>query len=254
MIRLLVILLFILPVQSHAVLMRAVATGTVFGSSDETGKFGYGSDAGNPLIGATVLAQWTFDTEEAGPGGDVPAGGGFLPGNLWSPKTNWIDSVVIVRPVSTDEPVLKFNDDGGPLAPVSGADVFTDNVYLQNIDGEAGTGEPYQDEYRLVSSRREGPLGEPAVEYYYSAALISDIALISSETDLTQEVMWTPNDGGFGDGTVKYGYDGEFSGPESFVFYSIDSFTVRQVPEPGTLGMMGAGLFALGVMRRKRAA
>ena len=237
--RLLIAFLFLLPFQAHAVFMRAVATGTVIDSEDETGQFGYGTTVSNPLEGATVLASWSFYTEEAGPVSTSATG------SRWQPMTNWIHSVLIVRPSDPTEPELKFYDLGGPTARVKGANTFADYMDLQDQTPTLPEG-TYYDSYWISSWSRFEPSDE-RYSWSTTARVISyESDLINPERDLTQELVWQPATGDLAIGRAEFR---EFEGI-SRLEYELTSFTVSQVPEPGTLGVMGAALFALGFMRR----
>lgn len=236
-------LVFTLPFQAQAVVMRAVATGTVIDSEDETGQFGYGTTVRNPLEDATVQASWTFFTDEAGPPSTSATG------TRWRPMTNWIHSVLIVRPSDPTEPELKFYDLGGPTARVRGANTFADFVDLQDKAPTLPEG-TYYDSYWISSWSRLEPSNDRYSWLSMARVISYESDLINPGRDLTQELLWQPVVGDLAYGRAEYREGGGISRLE----YELASFTVSQVPEPGTLGLVGAGLLALGAMRRKRAA
>lgn len=222
----------------HAVPMVAEVRGTITSDAfmyDPDGDFIL--DERDVLVGSDVYVRYEFDTEEAGPDNLVTD----ATRNLHQPNRNWIKTSVFID----GDPPIRFGI--GDSGPVTDADHYND--YLQMWDQHSiGL-----DRYMVYNGSRDNDPREDFIAW--SQITTPDDDFIQS-FDLTQTFSWTPKSGyqgvGFLGYDTAYPFDGSGTGYiRTQARYSISSFVVRAVPEPGTLGLLGSCLLGLGLMRRR---
>lgn len=232
--------------------MKARATGIASVATDSGDLLGYGfigyeSNLPNPLVGATVTTEWVFNTEDSGPNiSAVPYYAQFEPG------TFWIKSNTTIDPTVAGEPNIEFGPLGPRSNPIDASD-FLHQLIISSVGNENldNPDIPPTDGYQVYSNQ-SNPIPGSGTEVFDTGAYIRDISNdIIVTLDLAQELVWSANDAGYGSGYV---YWEDPSIGVAAIYYTLSSFSVKQVPEPTTLGMLSAGLLGLGVMRRKRAA
>lgn len=239
--------------SAHAAIITVEAIGTVQHSYDAVGT--YGAAGLNTLRGAEVKATWTFDTALA-PSNSLNSQQRSYFG---SANSDWMSSEVSITQ----------SNSGAQLNSSSSNSSFYnyDDLYINN--GAYG-----QDKYAIYSQRvntetvaTDNGTEEVITGFFASSAFFVDkIDDILQSADLSTTFNWT-NDAGWGD----YGfgsfvsYDAassqfswasyELSGMRAFINDVSDlsaSALVTEVPEPGTVALLGFGLVGLYMARRKQ--
>ena len=234
--------LLLLPTTSYAALIVVTATGQVTYSFDKVNMLGFGSGE-DTILGASVTALWSFDTDDAGPNlrDDTWA-------TYWSSTNDWISSSVILTDSTTTKVI-------GASGPVTNPTRLSDELSIHNEDTDLSRlGDPtdlyfIQDE--TMSDEGSG------LQRYKSWANVNSVVndLFSTVTPDTtwiwDEVAGTNSVGGM------YYYDaraGDTNGDFFQVDYTFDSFSVSTVPVPAAAWLFGSGLIGLiGLARRKKA-
>jgi hypothetical protein len=247
--RSLVIFMLISPVAALATPMGITVTGTVNSSYDATGNFfgaglGLSNDGYNSILGHQVSLRYTYDTANAPP--DAYAGMSmtaslFRSGGFGIPS--WISFTAAL--------------DGTPLP-----DIVRGSGNYQNL-GDIGfstepllPGSTYQAVSVFSSAEDTGPNGyygeEDSHFYFYDrlSAMLNGYGLdqtFSLQNDGTNRL-------GQGDAQwFHWSNDGPLPVNEHATLgFDVTSITVRSVPEPAPIPLIGLAFGALAVVRRNR--
>lgn len=218
------------------------ATGQVTYSYDGVNMLGFGSGEGT-ILGASVTAIWSFDTDDAGPNLRDETWATY-----WSSTNDWISSSVVLTDSTTTATL-------GAYGPVTNPTRLSDELSIHNEDDRlTPTGGPLTDLYYLLDYAESGE--GSALQRYRSWANVNSTVndLFSTVTPDTtwiwDEVAGTTSVGGI------YYYDnrtGDTKGDSFDVQYTFSSFSVTTVPIPAAVWLFGSGLIGLiGLARRKK--
>jgi len=233
--------LLLFPTTSYAAPIVVTATGQVTYSFDKVNMLGFGIGE-DTILGASVTALWSFDTDDAGPNlrDDTWA-------TYWSSTNDWISSSVVLTDSTTTATL-------GASGPVTNPTRISDELSIHNEDDRlTASGGPLTDLYYLSDGTESEDSG---LQRYNSWANVNSTVndLFSTVTPDTtwiwDEVAGTTSMGGI------YYYDnrtGDTKGDSFEVRYTFDSFSVTTVPLPAAAWLFGSGLIGLiGVARRKK--
>ena len=224
------------PMMANAEIIEIVAQGTVTNSYDQS--------EGYNFVDGTVTAYWRFDTN------NVPTDSNSNPevGSYYN-GGEWIESWIEIA----NDPADDISEDTG-----TSTNREYDQVNMQ--DGYNG-----YDRYQIQSTGYNYYRGwwrsSSITNYWTSTAYFVDyIDDILSGVSLAQSFSWIDDDvQDYGYGSVQ-GYDSRYCSGyyytcsysnRFYINYTLDSLTARAVSEPATLALLGLGLGAL-VMRRRR--
>jgi hypothetical protein len=221
-------------VSALAVPITVTATGQITNSRDDLNIFGLGTGS-NTILGASITAIWTFDTDNSGPDTYTDS----QQAN-YSPGTDWIDSSLNID-TNTVDSTFSVDD------LITDEDQFVDRLLLQH-DAHGGTG---YDSYWLRDRGQDQSSNEHAYSHVEIYSWVDDFM---TSLDPEQTLSWSAgdyaNDVGFG--RFQY-YDGGLQ--SSYGIYTLDTFIVTSgagVPAPSSLLLFGIALSGLWLRLRKK--
>ena len=153
--------------------------GTVTNSRDDFGFFGLGNGY-NTLLGASISAVFTFDSNYAGYdfASSNPNRGDYR-GGSW-PSPDWVTSTVDIDTSTVDSTLT-------PGDLVSDEDIFYDRLLIQNED-HSGSG---LDRYYVIDRVRDQ---SPYEDGYHYAQIYSYVDNLITSLDPGQTLSWHAND------------------------------------------------------------
>ena len=159
-------------------------------------------------------------------------------------QTCWTDS-------NTAQPSL---DD--LLKLVFGADNYTlsdwDTLYKKEVDGGAESGS-FAGSYSTGFFNSETDPSNATITFGGGTAITCPVCYLWVK-DGNQDPSLYVFDIGWWDGTSTFSLSGFWTGQGAISNIGIFGMEGMQVPEPGTLGLLGLGLIGLGIARRRRTA
>ena len=228
--------LFLFPVALHATPITISATGTVVSSEDSANYFGlgYGDDT---MLGATIVAEFTFDTDDSGPDAnpnpDILA---LLPGIQWISSTTQATKGGVTVSLTPDD-IL-------PSAPVKQDEILIHNEY------GAGDGLGGLDSY-FIEDKADLGGGD---EVFSQLTLSSLLDNIITSLDINEAISWTSGDFLNDLGEGEFAFRSRGLGQNAVLNYQLDTFTVStsaSVPEPTILFLLAIGLISFGLVRSR---
>ena len=223
------------------------ATGQVTYSYDGVNMLGFGSGEGT-ILGASVTAIWSFDTDDAGPNLRDETWATYLSSN-----NDWISSSVVLTDSTTTATL-------GAFGPATNPTRFSDELSIHNEDTRLSRdGDPTDLYYINNATMSDEGSG---LQRYNSWANVNSVVndlfttVTPDTTWIWDEVAGTTSAGGI------YYYDnrtGDTKGDAFEVNYTFGSFSVTTVPTspipvPAAIWLFASGLLGLvGVARRKKA-
>ena len=229
--------LSLIAMSANADIIRVTATGTIYDSYQQDG-YTYVYDG---LVGDMVTATWTFDTD------DVPSLGSCgSSGSTWAyycDGSDWINGTVSID--GSGSGTVNEND--------SGDNDYSDSDWLYIQDNNSTY------EYYQIGTYSYD--GYPDYDYFYSYAYFyAYYQDILDGLSANQTFSWADSDSSndYGYGYFQYyGYDGSTTTANysrTSGSYYVNTMTAVRVSEPGTLALLGLGLFAMGAAVRRRRA
>lgn len=231
-------LLALLPVMSNATPITVSVTGTVLNSRDDTNYFGLGAGS-NTLLGASISATWTFDTDDAGVDlNSDPEIADYRPN--W-PNGEWIDSTINIDTSTVDSTLT-------PEDVITDENQNLDRVYIQDEDGGSGG----FDRYYIIDRDYDNSQRQ----VFSWAQIYSYVDNLVTSFDTGQLISWnasdSANDWGFG----NFYYRDTEADPDIFstISYELETFTIAasSVPEPSVVSLFALGLLSVSLQRRRR--
>lgn len=221
----------VMPASVLATPIIVSVTGQVNYSTDNNNTFGFGIGS-DTILGATVSATWSFDTDNAG----VDTYSSDLEKAQFNPGTDWIQSTL-----NLDTSTVSGSFDSADL--ISNEDTYRDILLIQDED-DSGDG---FDRYLVRNFELDSSTGEHAFSY---AQIYSYLDNLISSFDTAQTISWSAGDyaNDLGNGYFEY-YNGS---TVDLGQYTIETFTVSTgtVPEPEVLILLALGLLGLGANRK----